>query len=123
MLSSLLLTRARGSALRCRIPLGEISARLQAARAFSESLQAHDAAPPEKAALPSKATVVIVGGGIIGCSIAYHLTKLGVHDVLLLESGQLTCGTTWHAAGLIGQLRPTRAETEMSGVYGAKLYE
>lgn len=81
------------------------------------------ASTAEKAQLPSRAKVVVVGGGVVGCSIAYHLTKLGVRDVILLESGQLTCGTTWHAAGLIGQLRPTRAETEMSGVYGAKLYE
>jgi glycine/D-amino acid oxidase-like deaminating enzyme len=72
---------------------------------------------------PARAKVVIIGGGVVGCSVAYHLTKLGIHDVVLLESGQLTCGTTWHAAGLIGQLRPTRAETELSGVYGAKLYE
>ncbi len=51
--------------------------------------------------LPSRARIVIVGGGVIGCSIAYHLTKLGVSDVLLLEKHELTAGTTWHAAGLI----------------------
>lgn len=51
--------------------------------------------------LPARAQVVIVGGGVIGCSIAYHLTKLGVKDVLLIEKDQLTAGTTWHAAGLI----------------------
>jgi len=51
--------------------------------------------------LPNRARVVIVGGGVIGCSIAYHLTKLGVKDVLLIEKDQLTAGTTWHAAGLI----------------------
>ena len=51
--------------------------------------------------LPARARVVIVGGGVIGCSIAYHLTKLGVSDVLLIEKDQLTAGTTWHAAGLI----------------------
>ena len=51
--------------------------------------------------LPKKARVVIVGGGVIGCSIAYHLTKIGGQDVVLLERKQLTCGTTWHAAGLI----------------------
>ncbi|MFN8157379.1 MAG: FAD-dependent oxidoreductase [Candidatus Nanopelagicales bacterium] len=55
-------------------------------------------------ALPSRARVVIVGGGVIGCSIAYHLTKLGVTDVLLLEKHELTAGTTWHAAGLITSL-------------------
>ncbi|MEK9664398.1 MAG: FAD-dependent oxidoreductase, partial [Candidatus Nanopelagicales bacterium] len=51
--------------------------------------------------LPSRARIVIVGGGSIGCSIAYHLTKLGVSDVLLIEKHELTAGTTWHAAGLI----------------------
>ena len=51
--------------------------------------------------LPSHARVVIIGGGVIGCSIAYHLTKLGWTDVVLLERKQLTCGTTWHAAGLL----------------------
>jgi 4-methylaminobutanoate oxidase (formaldehyde-forming) len=51
--------------------------------------------------IPSRARVVIIGGGVIGCSVAYHLTKLGWTDVLLLEQSQLTAGTTWHAAGLI----------------------
>jgi len=51
--------------------------------------------------LPARARVVIVGGGAIGCSIAYHLAHLGVSDVLLLERHELTAGTTWHAAGLI----------------------
>ena len=52
-----------------------------------------------QAPLPAKAEVVIIGGGIVGTSIAYHLTKRGVSDVVLLERQQLTCGTTWHAAG------------------------
>lgn len=60
------------------------------------------------ATLPSQAQVVIIGGGVIGCSIAYHLTKLGWRDVLLLERKQLTSGTTWHAAGLI--VTPTNDE-------------
>jgi 4-methylaminobutanoate oxidase (formaldehyde-forming) len=51
--------------------------------------------------IPSRAQVVIIGGGVIGCSVAYHLTKLGWTDVLLLERTQLTAGTTWHAAGLV----------------------
>jgi heterotetrameric sarcosine oxidase gamma subunit len=66
------------------------------------------------ATLPSRADVVIIGGGIIGCSIAYHLTKLGIRDVALLERRQLTCGTTWHAAGLVPQLRATRTLTELA---------
>ena len=72
--------------------------------------------------LPSHARVVIVGGGIAGCSTAYHLTKLGIADVLLLEQGRLTSGTTWHAAGLIGQMRPNRNMTRMSR-YGIELYQ
>ena len=51
--------------------------------------------------LPTHAQVVIIGGGVIGCSVAYHLTKLGWRDVVLLERSQLTAGTTWHAAGLV----------------------
>lgn len=64
--------------------------------------------------LPTRADVVIIGGGIIGCSIAYHLAKLGITDVVLLERRQLTCGTTWHAAGLVPQLRATRTLTELA---------
>ena len=71
--------------------------------------------------LPSHARVVIVGGGIAGCSTAYHLARLGVKDVVLLEQGKLTCGTTWHAAGLVGQTRATRNATRMSR-YGIDLY-
>ena len=65
---------------------------------------------------PARAQVVIVGGGIIGSSIAYHLTKLGVTDVLLLERVRLTAGTTWHAAGLVSQVRGTHALTELSRI-------
>jgi 4-methylaminobutanoate oxidase (formaldehyde-forming) len=71
--------------------------------------------------LPSHARVVIVGGGIAGCSTAYHLARLGITDVLLLEQGKLTSGTTWHAAGLVGQMRPNRNMTQMSK-YGIELY-
>src|SRR5919202_3336369 len=70
---------------------------------------------------PSQARVVIMGGGIAGVSTAYHLAKVGVRDVVLLEQGQLTCGTTWHAAGLVGQTRATRNATRMSR-YGIELY-
>ena len=71
--------------------------------------------------LPGHAQIVIVGGGIAGCSTAYHLAKLGRTDVLLLEQGKLTSGTTWHAAGLVGQMRPNRNMTVMSK-YGIELY-
>src|SRR4051812_3319519 len=71
--------------------------------------------------LPRQARIVVVGGGIVGCSTAYHLARLGETDVLLLEQGSLTCGTTWHAAGLVGQMRPNRNMTRMSK-YGIELY-
>jgi 4-methylaminobutanoate oxidase (formaldehyde-forming) len=71
--------------------------------------------------LPSQARVVIVGGGVVGCSVAYHLTKLGWSDVVLLERKKLTSGTTWHAAGLIGQLRATLNMTRLAR-YTAELY-
>ena len=71
--------------------------------------------------LPEQAQVVIVGGGAVGCSVAYHLTKIGITDVLLLERKQLTCGTTWHAAGLVGQLRATANMTKLAQ-YSAELF-
>ncbi|WP_422048200.1 GcvT family protein [Shimia sp.] len=71
--------------------------------------------------LPNKARVVIIGGGVVGCSVAYHLTKLGWKDVVLLERKQLTSGTTWHAAGLIAQLRATANMTKLAK-YSQELY-
>ncbi len=65
--------------------------------------------------------VVIIGGGIVGCSIAYHLAKVGWKDVVVLERGELTCGTTWHAAGLVTQLRATHTMTELCR-YGPRLF-
>jgi len=73
-------------------------------------------------ALPDRAQVVIVGGGIVGCSIAYHLARRGVTDVLLLEQGQLTGGTTWHAAGLVSQLKSSHSLTRLA-TYSARLFE
>ncbi|HTA09238.1 MAG TPA: FAD-dependent oxidoreductase [Streptosporangiaceae bacterium] len=73
-------------------------------------------------ALPGRAQVVVIGGGVIGTSVAYHLTALGWTDVLLLEQGQLSCGTTWHAAGLVGQLRASEAGTKLVQ-YSTALYE
>src|SRR2546429_9357092 len=71
---------------------------------------------------PDSARAVIIGGGVIGCSVAYHLTKHGWRDVVLLEQGRLTCGTTWHAAGLVGQLRAHQNMTRL-GQYSASLYQ
>ena len=71
--------------------------------------------------LPTQARVVIIGGGVIGCSVAYHLAKLGWTDIVLLERKQLTSGTTWHAAGLIAQLRATANMTRLAK-YSQELY-
>jgi len=71
--------------------------------------------------LPSRSRVVIVGGGVIGTSTAYHLAKAGWTDVLLLEQGSLSGGTTWHAAGLVGLLRASESGTRLVQ-YGAELY-
>jgi 4-methylaminobutanoate oxidase (formaldehyde-forming) len=65
--------------------------------------------------------VVVIGGGIMGTSVAYHLTKLGYTDLVLLEQGQLSSGTTWHAAGLVGQLRATESGTRLVQ-YSMQLY-
>ncbi len=76
---------------------------------------------PAQKALPDRAEVVIVGGGIVGCSIAYHLARRGVTDVLLLEQGQLTSGTTWHAAGLVSLLKSSYSLTKLA-CYSAELF-
>ncbi len=72
-------------------------------------------------AFPDQARAVIIGGGVMGCSLAYHLTKLGWRDVVLLEQGRLSCGTTWHAAGLVGQLRAHQNMTRLVQ-YSVQLY-
>src|SRR6266704_335590 len=79
---------------------------------------------PPRASTPlvGRARAVIIGGGVIGTSVAYHLTLRGLTDVLLLEQGQLSCRTTWHAAGLVGQLRASEAGTRLVQ-YSTKLYE
>ena len=75
----------------------------------------------EAKAIPGQARAVVIGGGVAGCSVAYHLAKQGWKDVVLLERKQLACGTTWHAAGLIGQLRATKNMTRLAK-YSADLY-
>ncbi|MBM3540650.1 MAG: FAD-dependent oxidoreductase, partial [Alphaproteobacteria bacterium] len=72
-------------------------------------------------ALPRHARAVVIGGGIVGCSVAYHLTKLGWRDIVLLERKKLASGTSWHAAGLVGQLRASQNLTQLA-MYGARLY-
>ena len=72
--------------------------------------------------IPDRAQVLIIGGGIVGASIAYHLTKRGISDVVILEQGQLTGGTTWHAAGLVSQLKSTYSLTKLA-TYSARLFE
>jgi 4-methylaminobutanoate oxidase (formaldehyde-forming) len=71
--------------------------------------------------LPQRATVVVIGGGVVGCSVAYHLAHAGITDTVLLERRQLTSGTTWHAAGLVGQLRGSQNMTKLAK-YTAELY-
>jgi glycine cleavage system aminomethyltransferase T/glycine/D-amino acid oxidase-like deaminating enzyme len=73
------------------------------------------------AEIPTKARAVVIGGGVSGCSVAYHLAKAGWTDVVLLERRKLTSGTTWHAAGLIGQLRGSANMTRLAK-YSADLY-
>jgi 4-methylaminobutanoate oxidase (formaldehyde-forming) len=73
-------------------------------------------------ALPSHAQVVVIGGGIIGASTAYHLARDHKAEVLLLEQGKLTSGSTWHAAGLVGQLRSSASITKVL-TYSVDLYK
>ena len=72
--------------------------------------------------LPKKCKVVVIGGGVAGCSVAYHLAKFGWKDTILLERDQLTSGTTWHAAGLVGQLGATATITKLRK-YSLNLYK
>src|SRR5258705_7887416 len=68
-----------------------------------------------------EAAAVVVGGGVAGCSIAYHLARLGLRDILVVEQHDLTEGTTWHSAGFVGQLRSTISQTRMI-MYSSALY-
>jgi len=72
--------------------------------------------------LPSSSKVIVIGGGVAGCSVAYHLAKFGWKDTILLERDQLTSGTTWHAAGLVSQLGPSAAITKIRK-YSLELYK
>ena len=72
--------------------------------------------------IPGSAKVVVIGGGVVGCSCAYHLAKFGWKDVILLERDKLTSGTTWHAAGLVSQLGPSATITKIRK-YSLDLYK
>ena len=72
--------------------------------------------------IPSSAKVVVIGGGVVGCSCAYHLAKFGWKDVILLERDKLTSGTTWHAAGLVSQIGPSATITKIRK-YSLDLYK
>ena len=72
--------------------------------------------------LPANTKVVVIGGGVAGCSVAYHLAKYGWKDTILLERDQLTSGTTWHAAGLVGQLGASATITRLRK-YSLNLYK
>ena len=80
-----------------------------------------DRAGPNRT-IPDRAEVVVVGGGVVGCAVAYHLVRRGITDVLLLEQNQLTSGTTWHAAGLAAQLKSTYSLTKLA-TYTVRLFE
>jgi len=89
--------------------------------AFLRGTHSHGNFTKRFSTLAKDAEVVIIGGGAVGCSIAYHLAKAGIEPVLL-EKGQVSSGTSWHAAGLVGQLRASKQETLMSGVYGCQIF-
>ena len=72
--------------------------------------------------IPKEASIVVIGGGVIGCSTAYHLAKYGWENVVLIEKNQITSGTTWHAAGLVTTLRDTESQTKLAQ-YSLKLYD
>src|SRR5476649_2913134 len=76
----------------------------------------------DASSLPSRARVVVIGGGVIGCSVAYHLAQMGCADVVLLERDRLTSGTTWHAAGLMVTFGSTSATSTEMRKYTRDLY-
>ncbi|MGH2680061.1 MAG: GcvT family protein [Actinomycetota bacterium] len=93
-----------------------------AERMLDDTLTATSFAPDAvDGPLPDRAQVVVIGGGIVGSSIAYHLASLGVTDVLLLERAQIASGTSWHAAGLVARVRGSHPMTELAN-YGVDLY-
>src|SRR5688500_16344024 len=93
-----------------------------AERMLDDTLTATSFAPDAAdGPLPDRAQVIVIGGGIAGSSIAYHLAGLGITDVLLLERARIASGTTWHAAGLVARVRGSHPMTELAN-YGVDLY-
>jgi glycine cleavage system aminomethyltransferase T/glycine/D-amino acid oxidase-like deaminating enzyme len=86
-----------------------------AERLVDPTLTARRFDPLASGAPPARARAIIIGGGIIGASVAYHLAELGWKDVVVLERGKVSCGTTWHAAGLMTRTRGTHVQTELAG--------
>ena len=84
-------------------------------RLLDDSLSAQSFAPVPAGAPPARARAVVVGGGIIGASVAFHLASLGWNDTVLLERGHVSCGTTWHAAGLVTRTRGSHVLTDLAG--------
>lgn len=72
--------------------------------------------------VPDRTQVLVIGGGVVGASVAYHLTRRGITDVTIIEQGALTGGTTWHAAGLVSQLKSSHSLTKLA-TYSARLFE
>ena len=66
--------------------------------------------------IPKEAKVVIIGGGVIGCAAAYHLAKAGVKDIVLLERKKIACGTSWHAAGILSEMRASEKFRWQKGI-------
>ena len=91
-------------------------------RLLEADLSALTFAADAAGAPPARARAVVVGGGIIGASVAFHLAELGWKDTVLLERGQVSCGTTWHAAGLMTRTRGTHVQTELAG-YSRDFYK
>ena len=75
-----------------------------------------------KKKVPDRTQVLVIGGGVVGASVAYHLTRRGITDVTIIEQGALTGGTTWHAAGLVSQLKSSHSLTRLA-TYSARLFE
>ena len=112
------LNRAMHCTCRDELTFRKFRPLLYESRWFSDA----EAIKTRKRPLPNSASVVVVGGGIIGTSVAYHLAKLGMENVVLLERDRLTSGTTWHAAGLINTFGSLSSTSTYMRQYTKELY-